>query len=239
MLGFLAETFVESRFSLRALVSAAMLHPLFDLAGPGSCGQPSYPLPAVFNPWTPAEFEEGDRGNGVSDGISRLPPRLLRASMAAALEWSQPQTNFEVPGGSELLDGAAEAMLQSDIGIFLTYTATGFRENNFQETLAFETAFGACQDPFAEEPDAKDFVDRLVEKSTGSVEDALLDLKDRLLGEPAIEDEEERRLVEALAGVPLGTAVSDDPAAAERALRRACAAWLASPDFQLDGFPRR
>ncbi len=133
------------------------------------------------------------------------------------------------------------------IGMFMLDSATGFRSNNLSESLTWEEALGSCVDPFPEEvteeePEedapAPDWIDGLLAEAPGELTlgDMLLTLKDRLTARPTFDSDTERELLEALVGQGLDTpmdAIGDQGAA----LRRACGAFLSSPDFQLAGAP--
>jgi hypothetical protein len=61
-----------------------------------------------------------------------------------------------------------------------------------------------------------------------------MELKNRLLAEPAIATDE-RVLLESLAGHSFDDLVSRRDA--ELGLRKLCSAWISTPDFQLGGLP--
>jgi hypothetical protein len=126
-----------------------------------------------------------------------------------------------------------------DIGVFLLDGERGFRSNNFSESLAWEETLGGCDEPFLSPEETRyDWIDKLLDQASedATLEELALTLKDRLLAEPSFDGEEERTLIEALTQAPLDTTLSQ-LSDAQGSLRRLCAAWLASPDFQLEGAP--
>jgi len=106
---------------------------------------------------------------------------------------------------------------------------------------------GFCGDTFAGCEEAEGTVppppmwlevllDELAAMDDVSLEEAVSALKDRLLADPNLSDEDEREALEELLGVPLSTAMADVPDR-EGTLKWACSAFLASPQFQLAGIP--
>ncbi len=239
----LTQTFVKGGFSLRDVITRVLLHPYFNQGAPATCpdrGSP-YGLSALFNPWVKDDDIEERRRNGLGDRVHRHAPRVLIRSAIAALEWTHEQEYFvsEVQEGYRL---AGEAAFQRDVGVFLKDSEPGFRGSGFQESLAWEDGYGSCTDlfapPTADGHDAPaDFVDHVAEAASAghTLEDGLLALADRIVGNPDLSDPAERALMEALVGVPLSTRLLDLAERGEPQLRRGCAAYLASPDFVLEG----
>jgi len=131
---------------------------------------------------------------------------------------------------------AVEVPFQRSVGVFLRNSERGFRGLDFQARLAWEDRHGACARPGWV---AEDFIDRLVAAGaadgTASARDLVAALKDRLVGEPAIDDGAERDALTAIVGS------LDAPASAvsASALRRVCGALLGSPQFLLQGIAGR
>lgn len=139
--------------------------------------------------------------------------------------------------GAPRPDAAAafdEYLLQRGIGVFLRNSERGFRGLDFQARLEWEYRYGRCENPGA----GDDFVDRLVGRATSAgatLRDVVVALKDRLIGEPRVDDAGgERAALEALFGATL-----DTPASAvsglETRVRRLCGVLLSSPQFLLAG----
>lgn len=243
----LTQSFVSNGFSLKSVLREALLHPYFNPGLPSQCPgfSTAYNLAPVFDPWVVDHSIETLRLNNVGDSVARLPPRVLIEAVSAALGWplidpegeeeEEPQPGDD-EGGPKLTE---EVAFLSDIGVYLMDGTTGFRGNNIVESLAWEEALGDCRQPFvdAEEMSA-DWIDRLQANAPvgTSMEALVIALKDRLLSRPVLEDKAERSLIEQLMGMPLTTPLQD-ATGSDLALRRICAAFLASPDFQLAGAP--
>ncbi|MFT5434771.1 MAG: hypothetical protein ACI9OJ_005485, partial [Myxococcota bacterium] len=234
----LASDFVRSGYSLKALLRAIVMHPYYNQGGPALCpDQTAYHLSPLFNPWIVEDGVEERRGNGAGDLLIRAPARVLLQSASEALDWTPPP-GFWSDDEAEGVQLDPQAAFQRDIGAFIRDGETGFRGSNFQESLAWEDATGACTDPLGSGPD---WIDALVIAAAGgSMEDAVIALKDRLITEPAIEAAE-HALIEALVGISLDAKLSTvGVAEATSGLRHLCAALLAAPQFQLEGAtPRR
>jgi hypothetical protein len=236
----LTQALVDNEFSLVALLVATTTHPLFNQAPPAVCdADTAYPLPPVFDPYTVDYDDPSLRGNGVGDTVRRLPTRTLVWSVTHAMRWTPVPDFFGFGEGYKL--PPAGAFLR-DIGAYLKDTSTGFSGIDFRSALAWETAYGACTDPKLEGDqgpiahDESDWVTQIVSQATDAhtLEDGVRALKDRLLTDPTLDAPEERSLLEALIGVPLNTPITNNPGA-KTALRRACAAFVASPQFLLEG----
>ncbi len=94
--------------------------------------------------------------------------------------------------------------------------------------------------PSPEAPESPDTITRLLKRAAddadATVEDAIAALKDRILGDPRLEDLREREAVEGLFGAALSSRLADVDDA-EAGLRRVCGVLLASPQFLLMGWP--
>lgn len=220
----LTDRFVRAHFSLKELLIAILTQPIFNLAPPSAgCGSGPYPLDRIFDPWTDFEVDPELRGNGPSDGVFPLSPRLLRRALHSAMGWPMYP---EYPKAE-----SAEETLSSALGFFLRDGEPGRRGLDFQGRLAWEAAYGSCPALWTD-----DFIARLASdaraQETATVFDAVVALKDRLIGDPRIHDVE-RALLEALIGSPLG----DRSDSLETGLRRVCGALVSSPMFMLGGLP--
>lgn len=216
----LTEHFIASHFSLKTLLLDIVAHPAFNLRSPDEgCGAEAYELPLLFDPWTSGEADASKRKNSPADAVFALSPRLLIGSLHRAMEWP-PAPAFP---------SQKEAALQAALGIPLKDAAPGFRGLDFQGRLAWEAEYGAC----APRGDA-DFITKLMERALSTpgatLGDAVIALKDRLLGEPWIDGDEERKAIEALAGAPLE---SKNPK--EAGLRAVCGAFASTPQLMLGG----
>jgi hypothetical protein len=217
----LAERLAATHFSLRALLLDVLAHPAFNLAMPDAgCGDAPYELPRLFDPWTDAAADPAERANGPGDRVFARSPRALLRGLHDALGWPAP-ADFPVED---------EAALQASIGVFLKDGEPGFRGLDFQGRLVWEAAYGACP------RQGDDLVARLARDAAGArgatVGDAALALKDRLVGEPWIDEVAERPALEALLGAPLDARATR---ALEPGLRALCGALAASPAFLLGG----
>lgn len=220
----LTEGFVASHFSLKRLLEQILAHPAFNLKAPEEgCGSAPYELPNVFDPWTTAEADVGKRGNSPADGIFAISARPLRRSLHRAMGWPfSPEYPEKTP---------TEETFQVAIGDFLKDAEPGFRGLDFQGRLTWEATYGKCA-PLA----SPDFIDVLVARAQetpgATVADAVIALKDRLVGEPWIEPTAEKPELEALVKTKL-----DDTslAALGPALRSVCGVLVSTPDFMLGG----
>lgn len=218
----LTDRFLGAGYSLKELLSAILEHGVFNLKPPSSgCGSGPYPFARLLDPWTEAENDPTAHGNGPSDAVFPLSPRVVRRSLHTALEWPMYP---EYP-----TEGSAEETLALALGFFLRDSEPGRRGLDFQGRLAWEAAYGTCA-----APSSPDFIDKLAlaaEAAPGAtVLDAVVALKDRLVGEPYVADEE-RAPLEALLGTPL-----DGPAQSlDGSLRRLCGVLVSGPMFMLGG----
>ena len=231
----LTASFVGNSFSLRDVLVFALTHPYFNLAAPQDCAGSAYPVPPVFNPWSPADFDEAARGNGVGDLVTRLPARVLMGAAAAALSWPAPLAH--IPLETDELGFSDAAQLQRQLGVPLNDSERGFRGVTFPAELAWEEAIASCRSPFGETDE--DFIDRVVDAATEQTMGALISvLRDRVLAHPNPVDTHEAELLAALAGVSAETSVATlDRQALDLALRRVCTGLLRSPWFTLQGVP--
>jgi len=129
-----------------------------------------------------------------------------------------------------------ELPFQRAMGLFLRNSERGFRGLDFQARLSWEDRYGACARPRWV---AQDYIDRLAAAGAttpnATARDAIAALKDRLIGEPSIDDGAEATALAAIVGDLAGPAsdVSVDE------LRRVCGALLGSPQFLLQGIAGR
>ncbi|HSK02733.1 MAG TPA: hypothetical protein VK932_15890, partial [Kofleriaceae bacterium] len=98
----LAQRFVGSGFSLKALLVAIVSSDYFNRIPPdGACGVEPYGYPAVFDPWVTADADAARRKNGPGDAVTALDGRTLISAAAAALEWPPPPVVTRFPDYGE------------------------------------------------------------------------------------------------------------------------------------------
>lgn len=219
----LTDHFMRAQYSLKALLSMIVEQDVFNLKPPSAgCGGGPYPFDRLLDPWTDAEADPLMRGNGPSDGVFPLSPRVLRRSLHTALEWPM-YPEYPEPGSSE-------ETLSLAVGFFLRDGEPGRRGLDFQGRLAWEAAYGSCRALSSE-----DFIYKLALAAeadpSATVFDAVVALKDRLIGEPYVSDAE-RAPLEALLELPLDDRSSPS---LDGSLRRLCGVLVSSPMFMLGG----
>ncbi|MDC0749720.1 hypothetical protein [Polyangium mundeleinium] len=223
----LTEHFIASHFSLKTLLADVLAHPAFNLKAPEEgCGSGPYEVARILDPWTLSEMDLARRGNSPADGVFAISSRPLRRSLHRAMEW---------PFINEYPEGTDEEMFQTAIGFFLKDGEPGFRGLDFQGRLSWESMYGACSSW-----GANDFVAKVAQRVTqtpgATVGDAVIALKDRLIGEPWVEPTSEKPQMEALLGRSLAdTDVTD----LEGKLRSLCGELVSSPQFMMGGQPAK
>lgn len=259
----LTDRFVERGYSLEDLLVAIVSSDYFSRQLPEEgCGDEPYLYPNVFDPWVISDDDEARRRNGPGDGIAAMSARTLMRTAFEALEWPVPDAlDFPGGGGEPFCQGLScpqlanacqqgfccatyeaqcasggvdELGFQQGVGAFLKNGDRGFRGLDFQARLAWEDRFGACDG-------TDDFVADLVAAAeadaAATVGDVVAAVKDRLVGEPAVDATGSPSEADALAG--LFGAGLDAPAASvadlEDKVRRLCGALLMSPQFLLSG----
>lgn len=217
----LTDHFVESHFSLKTLLLDIVLRPEFNLKAPDEgCGGTLYSLPRVFDPWTNAEADPSRRGNSPADDVHPLSGRVLVRSLHRAMQW---------PFAPDFPNTSSQPF-ETGVGLFMQKSQPGFAGLDFQARLWWESAYGSC--PSLGSGDfIHDLVDRAKKTSGATVGDAIVALKDRLIGEPWIGDAEKPAL-EQLIGDQLEQRNFDK---LDSELRIACGAYVASPQFLLGG----
>jgi hypothetical protein len=231
----LTEGFVATGFSHRSLLAAILQSPYFNLLAPeAGCGGAAYPLPALFDPWVTADADALLHGNSPADAIVPISSRTLLRAAHAALGWPA------APGSAFPDRGEDEGELQAGVGVFLKNGEPGFRGLDFQATLSWESRFGACARPTWAKAD---FIDGLLDAAAldgaATARDLVIALKDRLVGEPSIDEELERPALEAVLGVSLDAEALSLGAEADPRLRQICGALMSSPQFLLSGLAPR
>jgi hypothetical protein len=228
------------------------------------CGETPYFYPNVYDPWVISDDDEARRQNGAGDAVAPVSARTLLRSVFAALDWEVPAgldfptgdggfcSGFECDDLEEFCDqgfccetyeaqclggGGGEVdelAFQQGTGAFLKNGERGFRGLDFQARLHWEDRFGRCNNPGSSD----DFVDVVVAAASAdgaaTARDVVVALKDRLIGEPAVDDPAERAALEALLGGGLDTPAAEVPELAAR-VRQLCGVLLSSPQFLLSG----
>jgi hypothetical protein len=219
----LADRFALTHFSLQELLAAIAAHPAFNLKPPSEgCGGQAYAMPRLLDPWTEREADPGARGNSAGDAVFAKSPRPLIHSLHTALGWPRVE---DFPKG-------AEGDFQAALGSYMSSVEAGFRGLHLEARLVWEARYGRCS---VSEPD---FISGLVERGQAqgaSVSDVVVALKDRLFGEPWLDEAStERAELETLLGAEL---TDTRLAELEPQLRLVCGALIASPQFMLGGLP--
>jgi hypothetical protein len=219
----LTEHFVASHFSLKTLLLDILAHPAFNLKAPEEgCGDAPYELPRIFDPWTNAAKDPALRANAPGDAVFAISSRPLRRSLHRAMEW---------PSYPDYPHDDGEATFQLGIGFFMKDGEPGFRGLDFQGRLSWEATYGACM-----KQGGGDFITKIVARANetpgATVGDAIVAVKDRLVGEPFIGGLEERQQIEALVQTNLG---STNLTGLEPRLRAFCGVLVSTPQFMLGG----
>jgi hypothetical protein len=217
----LTEHFVATHFSLKALLLDIVAHPAFNLKAPDEgCGVAPYEVPNIFDPWTTSDGDLARRGNSPADGVFAVSSRPLLRSLHRAMQWPYVE---EYP---------QDESFQVALGVFIKDGDPGFRGLDFQGRLTWEDTYGSCVDQ-----SGADFVDAIVAQAGATpgatVGAAIIALKDRLLGEPAI-DAAEKTDLEALVG---GSLDATDLTGLDQKLRAVCGVLVSTPAFMLGGIP--
>lgn len=229
------------------------------------CGASPYTYPNVYNPWVISDTDPAKRLNGPGDAVSAIDARTLVSAVNAALEWPLPPAASRFPeyGGVDCelsLSGLAQACnfgqccdayhavqaggvspavevpFERGVGMFLKNSDKGFRGLDFQARLVWENHANACNKPTWV---TMDFIDKLLAAgtadATATARDLVAALKDRIVGEPAIDADAESAALTTLVGS------LDGPASGVTSpkLRLVCSALIQSPQFLLTGIAGR
>ena len=148
----------DGRWSLKRVVRAWLTSPAFNLKMPDESSEAEpYTLLALFDPWfdpdpraplnETADASTGVGYNGVGDVVHRPSFNNLLLQLHHALGWPKP----------ELLSRDNDPYLNSDLrralGQPLSADIRGFEDVTFQSLLAWESAFGQCENPNGSEGD--------------------------------------------------------------------------------------
>jgi hypothetical protein len=245
LLQHLTDHFVQSGYSLDDLLVDIVTSDYFARKAPEeACGIGPYNYPDVYDPWVIADTDAARRGNGPGDAVAPVSVRTLLAAAYAGLEWL-PASDEQFPQEQSASQAPEDQLgFLRSVGAYLKSGERGFRGLDFQARLGWEDRFGACRKPAR--VTGKDLVDRALDAGRAApgatVGDVVALIKDRLVGEPVIDETagaggtSERAAVEAMVGVPLTA-----PAAmlTDAAARRVCGVLLSSPQFVLQGLAGR
>ena len=229
------------------------------------CGASPYTYPNVYNPWVISDPDPTKRLNGPGDAVSAIDARTLVSTFNAALEWALPPASSRFPeygdidcelSNAELASACSfqqccnsyhavqaggvspriEVPFERGVGMFLKNSDKGFRGLDFQARLVWENHANACTRPAWV---TSDFIDKLLmagmADTTATARDLVAALKDRLVGEPAIDPDGEAAALATIVGS------LDAPASGVTAanLRLVCSALIQSPQFLLTGIAGR
>lgn len=225
----LTEAFIAEGFSHRALLTRIAQSPAFhppDLAAP--CLTTAYPYAAIYDPWVTDEPTAERRGNGPGDAVTSRTSRTMLLSTFASLGWPPP------PNEGFTVYDSDSGRFQAEIGVPLQSTVPGFRGLDFGARLSWEQQIGQCQNRGS----IPDHLDRLIDFAAAregtTLADVVRSLKDRLVGEPFLHDEE-RPLLEALLEAPLESSFAALSVGKRQNLRRVCGVLLQTPQYLLSG----
>jgi hypothetical protein len=211
-----------------------------DMAPEGDDGS-AYQLLPFLNPWAAtsdgnADSATGANLNGQGDLAHRRSPNQLLWSLHGDLGWPEP--TIDPSGGAY----PANAFM-SNIGRWESTLEPGTTVWAFDSLLLFEAELGTCENPGS----GNDYIARLaygIELGfvAGTVSEAALTLKDRLLQESVYTADEEPLVLDLFeATLGAGTFYTDASlvpnADLEAALRQYCGALLLSPDYLMAGIP--
>lgn len=243
-LQLLADKFIASGYSHKALLEEIYASPYLNLAPPDSeCWAGGYELPRIFDPWVTAEQDPVKRGNSVGDGAVMLSGRTAARSAYGALGWRLSALGSSFPGVTVTgwvenpsgTSGTLERQFQNETGFFNKNTEVGFRGFDFQARLGFEDRLGRCN-KLAPLNLYGDVIDILVSKTKkpgiGTVRDVVAVLKDRIFGNAAVDDTAEKPALEAILGASLdadASTLGTPTVSASAAIRRACGVMITSP----------
>lgn len=213
------DLFVQSGFSLQALLTAITADDLFNPGLPSECEMQAYGLDPVVVPWTVEDEDPALRGNSPGDLVHRLPARVLLRSAHAHLARDVPQ---------EWALGGNESDFQATLGVFLRESQPGFNGTDFQGLLAFQTRFATCGNVNADDW----LADLLARGADNTTDQVVRAIKDHLLADARI-GADERALLEYLVGPFDGRAGDVDP----RAMRLVCGAMMNSAPYMLTVAP--
>jgi len=238
ILAALTREFVDTGFSLRALIVAAVTHPQLALDLPAACEAQRVTPSPVLAPFAVHALDPLDRGDSLGDLLHRHSTFVLLGMAAESMGWSAPPADAGPYG-------LANETLLLDLGARVSGAQPAHEGLDLVALLAYEAAVGAGVDPhWAGDSTAPawpdgDLVDVLLTvaraDNSSRIEDLVVALKDRLHTAPALDNDEQAALT-AVLGAPGSAVVTDvDPIALESGLRLVAGALLRAPQFVLAG----
>jgi hypothetical protein len=266
MLQRLTTTYIDSEFSLRAVLTEILLSEYFNRLPPeAGCGDAPYSMPNIYDPWTLTDPDVERRLNGSGDSVSALSARVLLRAAYAALEWEAP--GFEewprYSSCAEYSCGQMNSFCTDEGSCCSSYQAlcVSINEPWGPEEAAFQRGVGVFhknaergfrgldfqarllwEDRFGVcskfRADA-DFVDALQADATAAgatVEELVVAMKDRIVGDASAVDDAAER-----AALEAVFGVGLDTAVTsvtdlDAKTRAVCGVLMSSPQFLLGGF---
>ncbi len=240
----------SAHWSLKDVLREVVLSEAFARHAPEVSTQ-EYTLPRLANPFSlqgPNDTAPAQLNNGVGDFVHRYSVSNLMLSVRAALGWPGPQ----------LVGNGTVFPIQTDMGDVGRYESTSRPGNHMVDLanlVAWEDLAGTCDkpdkvvasqvqlDPNASPPTSPytsssgqwlDWIDVAIDQGAGSatIEQMVVALKDRVLGDPVLEPAEALLIEDLFAGHSLNGTFK---AHHEDELRSVCGALLKSPQFMLGG----
>ncbi len=232
----LAERLVDSEYSLRALLVEIAVDPHLDQAAPADCEHEGpEPLPALFAPFVAADPQRGPGANGIGHAVHRRDPFALDDEVHRVLGRALPGQVLGQPGFDRQTMGA--------LGAYLRESEPGHDGLDLLGALAWEDALDArpMATPAGESEGPTVTLDRLItaarDESSLTVGDLMVAVKDRILADPVVDDDE-RSLVSALVELSWDEPALEIPEPVLReAVHRYAKVLFATPQFVLAGVP--
>ncbi|MGE0546863.1 MAG: hypothetical protein AB7O24_23565 [Kofleriaceae bacterium] len=268
LLHSLANTFAQSGYSLKELLTAIVSSDYFNRQPPeAGCGPSPYTYPNVFDPWVIADPDPERRHNGPGDAVTPIAARTLAAATAAALEWPAPPAASRFPDygeGCASLSCAQMAAACQDEGECCTTHSAACVMNGAVPAieLAFQRGVGMFlrnsergfrgldfqgrlhwENRFGactKPPWAnQDFIDRLVIRGSSTPTASVSDVVSALKDRLIGEPSIGNEAERVALAAALGNLDSPASTVTVAALRTVCGALIASPQFLLQGIAGR
>lgn len=229
----LTDTVLLESWSLRAVIAELVLDDAFNHSPPEeacTAGDDPYQLPPVHQPFSVEESIQARQGNSVGDMVHRPNGRLLLTALSYALERPLPAA---FPIGDEHRDDATALELA---GAFLTDFKAGTEGIDFQSAVEWELTTGSCGQSYYAGEDFITAVVAAVQTSDVLVSgrDVAVALKDRLINEPDLDDEEADHLRRFFKLADLDADLRERENL-EELVRHLCGVLTLSPQFGLVG----
>ncbi|MFT3774944.1 MAG: hypothetical protein QM820_57080 [Minicystis sp.] len=174
--------FVNSHWSLRALVRNLVLAGTFNMKSP-SASPSGYPMPMFYNGWATATVGAGHNVNGVGDLVHRYSVPSMLIAVQHSLGWTGPTID-----PAYWSTAYPTKTFQRELGRYESYQQTATDEATFQGLLAWDDTLSTCKNPTG----GPDWVDAVVTAATAdhtlTLRDLIIAFKDRLIQAPYIRD---------------------------------------------------